>query len=326
MIAFLTILFSVLSALVLFTTLAPLSGSVQWWIRGWDFPRVHIAVAGFVTACLGVWLATSVTLVFSALLLGCTLYQLSWVYPYTPLARKEIPVSHSPDTANHVSLLSVNVLKENENHARLQALIEREDPDVLLLMEVDDRWEAALDQHLSRYETVVRHPLPNHYGMIFATRLPARAAKTVFLSDDDTPTAFAELQAPGGWFYFVGLHPQPPVPGTDTKARDEQIRKTATLADRTVLPVVAMGDFNDVAWSRTSQRFKEYGGFRDPRIGRGILPSFDANSRIMQFPIDQLYLTEGINLASFSRLEPIGSDHFPMKAVITVNGKDPDNR
>lgn len=83
-------------------------------------------------------------------------------------------------------------------------------------------------------------------------------------------------------------------------------------------PVVAMGDFNDVAWSRTSETFKEYGKFKDPRVGRGMIPSFDATSWWMRFPIDQLYLTDGLGLVSFGRLDAVGSDHFPMKAVISV--------
>ncbi|MEO3415104.1 endonuclease/exonuclease/phosphatase family protein [Roseovarius sp. CAU 1744] len=316
-----SIIFWILTAGVLFTTLAPLSGSVQWWVRCWDFPRVHIAVIGMIAVGLGFWLANFASIVAGCALLGCILYQASWIYPYTPLATKEVAASVTSAASSRVSLLSVNVLMENEDHARLQTLIDREDPDVLLLMEVNDRWEAALEDQLKRYDTVVRHPLPNHYGMIFATRLPTKSAKMVFLSDDNTPTAFAELEAPGGWFYFVGLHPKPPIPGTDTDVRDEQIRKTATLADRTVLPVVAMGDFNDVAWSRTSRQFKDHGGFRDPRTGRGILASFNAKSRIMRFPIDQLFLTRGLELVSFGRLEDIGSDHFPMKTILAVTAR-----
>ncbi len=313
-----SILFWLLAIAVLFTTLAPMTGSVQWWIRGWDFPRVHITALAVLTALIGLWVFTPTVLFFSAIMVSCAAYQVSWIFPYTPFAHKEISFEKDVTPETSVSLLSVNVLMENQDHERLRGLIDREDPDVLLLMEVDSVWEEALADQLDRYTTVVRHPLSNHYGMIFATRLKANAAKTVFLSDDDTPTLLADLDAPTGRFFFVGLHPQPPVPGTDTEARDEQIKKSALLADRTVLPVVAMGDFNDVAWSWSSMRFKTYGAFRDPRVGRGILPSFDATSWLMRFPIDQLYLTDGLGLVSFERLEDIGSDHYPMKAVITV--------
>ena len=313
-----TCLFWIFAGAVVFTTLAPLTNSVQWWVRGWDFPRLHIACVAFVVAVTGFLLATTWTQIIAVLMICCALYQTVRIFPYTPFATPEIRLATTTAAQDRVTLLSVNVLMENSDHERLQALIDREDPDVLFLMETDAVWTAALEPQLSRYETVVRHPLPNHYGAIFATRLPARSAKTVFLSDDNTPTVLAELEGPSGGFFFVGLHPRPPVPGNDTEARDAQIKRAARLADRTYLPVVAMGDFNDVAWSWTAERFKAYGDFRDPRVGRGMLPSFDANSWLMRFPIDQLYLTEGLDLVSFERLEHVGSDHFPMKAVIAA--------
>lgn len=312
----LALLFWVLTLAVLFTTLAPLSHSTRWWVRGWEFPRVHIAIVAVLAIAIGVILRTPESLAASVILAFCVIYQLLWVYPYTVLVRKEIALSQEAAPDMQVSMIAANVLMENKDHHRLRTLIDREDPDVLLLMETDDVWEAELAAQLDRYQTVLRHPLSNHYGMIFATRLPADEARIVYLTEDDTPTLLARLRAPTGAFYFVGLHPRPPVPGTDTQARDEQIRRAAQLADRTVLPVVAMGDFNDVAWSWSARRFKVHGAFRDPRVGRGILPSFDARSKLLRFPIDQLYLTDGLDLISFGRLDNVGSDHFPMKAVI----------
>jgi endonuclease/exonuclease/phosphatase (EEP) superfamily protein YafD len=80
-----------------------------------------------------------------------------------------------------------------------------------------------------------------------------------------------------------------------------------------------MGDFNDVAWSWTSRRFKQYGEFLEPRVGRGMFPTFHAQYPLLGVPIDQLYLTKGIGLVSFGRLEEFGSDHYPISAVITFH-------
>ena len=317
----LLILFWVSVALVLFTTVSPLTGSVQWWVRGWDFPRVHIMVVAIATAALGVYLGGPAALAACAVLATCAFYQGYRVFPYTAFAATEIPLSNDVPAQDRISIISATVLMENTDHAALRQLIDREDPDILLLMETDAKWNAALTEQLARYDTVVTHPLVNHYGMIFATKLKAIKAETVFLVDDETPTALAELEGPTGRFLFVGLHPRPPVPGTNTEERDAQIKRAALLADRTYLPVIAMGDFNDVAWSWTSERFKRYGEFRDPRAGRGMMPSFDANSWYLRFPIDQFYLTEGFDLISFETLEAFGSDHFPIKAVISVHAQ-----
>lgn len=312
------ILICLLALAVLFTTLAPLTNSTAWWVRAWDFPRIHIGIVAVLVGLAAVVALPAWGWAIAVTMLACTAYHAVRVYPYTSFARLEIPVSQDPAPAKQVSLLSVNVLMENTRHADLIEIIDETDPDVLFLMETDDTWADALQTVLDRYPTVLRHPLDNYYGAIFATRLPAPQAEVVFLADDNTPSVLAELEAPTGSFFFVGLHPRPPTPGVDTDERDEQIKRAARIADRNRLPVVAMGDFNDVAWSYTSERFKRYGEFRDPRVGRGLIASFDARSYWMRFPIDQLYLTEGFELVSFSTLRAFGSDHYPMHANIIV--------
>ncbi len=310
--------FWIIFALVIFTTVVPLTNSVQWWVRGWDFPRVQIAVVAAALAMIGLIIWTPATQLASLILLVCVGYQCFRVFPYTQLATPEIALKADVPEDEQVKVIAYNVLKENTDHAAVAALLDRHKPDVVFLMEIDDAWVDGLDGHLKKYKTVIRHPMDNHYGLIFATDLEVIAAEIVELADDAAPAILAELVGPTGPFFFVGLHPRPPVPGHTTIERDEQIKRAAQIADRSRLPVVAMGDFNDVAWSRSSERFKEYGEFRDPRVGRAMLPSFDARSWIMRFPIDQLYLTEGLDLVSFDRLEPVGSDHFPMSARFAV--------
>ena len=48
----------------------------------------------------------------------------------------------------------------------------------------------------------------------------------------------------------------------------DDVRLAARFAAKSGVPLIAMGDFNDAAWSDTSQRFKHVGGYIDPRIGR----------------------------------------------------------
>ncbi len=221
------------------------------------------------------------------------------------------------DGPDAVKVLSVNVLMENNRHDALIALIKQANPDVLLLMETDQTWLDALEPTLEGYSTVLREPKNNHYGMIFATKLAVDDARIVYLTSDDTPSVFAQLTAQNGvTFRYVGLHPQPPIPGVDTQDRDAQIYYSARFARKSGVPVVVTGDFNDVAWSDTALTFKHVGQYLDPRIGRGLFASFDANKFYMRFPIDQFYMTEDVALVSILRHDGIGSDHFPMSTTL----------
>ncbi len=305
----------VLAILIVVVTFLPLSNTNAWWVRVMDFPRVQIAMVGGLVLFAALFLpGTSRFLVPFLMIVACG-YQLWRVFPYTPFAPLEMKLAE--DGPDSVKILASNVLMENDRHGALLQVIEQVDPDVLLLMETDQTWLDALEPALEGYSTVIREPKDNYYGMIFATRLPVDEARIVYLTSDDTPSAFAQLTAPGGvTFRFVGLHPQPPVPGVDTQDRDAQIYYAARFARKSGVPLVVAGDFNDVAWSDTSKTFKHVGQYLDPRIGRGFFSSFDAGRFYLRFPIDQLYVTDDVAVVSIKRRAHIGSDHFPMAATL----------
>ncbi|WP_108482831.1 endonuclease/exonuclease/phosphatase family protein [Oceaniglobus ichthyenteri] len=313
----------ILWALTLFvaiTTALPLTNSVRWWIRMWDFPRLHLAALALFIILLAVPFSIAFKPVLILIALISAAYQIFRIFPYMPLARPEVKVVEtSPETLT-VSLLAANVLMENARHGDLIALIEREDPDVVFLMETDRVWHDALLAGLERYSTIKTHLSDNHYGLIFATRLKAREVDLKWPSDDDTPALKAILaDSEGREFNFIGLHPRPPVPGNDTATRDRQIKNAALMTSSADRPTICMGDFNDAAWSWTTRRFKKYGNFLEPRVGRGLISSFHAQYSFIRLPIDQLFVTKDVGLVAFERLEEFGSDHFPIIATVTFD-------
>ncbi len=314
-----TLLF--LTGIVFITTALPLSGSHSWWVRAWDFPRAQIAVVAFI-ALIAVVIFSSGTgrIVMATCLLVCLAYQCFRIFPYTPFAKTELTLAKEDECDEIITLFSANVLMENDEYDDLRREIAKVDPDVLLLMETDEKWTKEMESVLSEYETVVRVPKDNHYGMIFASRLRARKAVAVYLVNDETPAVFAELEdAKGRVLRYVGLHPRPPLPGADTEERDAQILFAARFARQSHVPLVAMGDFNDAAWSDTADLFKSVGEYLDPRVGRGFYASFDARSKLLRAPIDHFYHSEEVAVVSFHRGAYFGSDHFPIVARVCLD-------
>lgn len=310
-----------LSGLLVVLTVLPVWDTTIWWIRAMDFPRVQIAVLAGLLFVVALFCAGPARIVVPLLMIAILGYQTWRIFPYTPLARVEVGLgAEGPDT---IRLFAANVLMDNRDYAPILEEITGEDPDILLLMETDQAWIDALEPVLARYPTVLRQPRDNYYGMVFATRLAVEDARMVHLTRaGDTPTVFAELRdAAGQAFRFIGLHPRPPLPGDSTEERDAQIRFAALFAAQSGMPLIAMGDFNDVAWSDISRMFKRVGGYVDPRIGRGFYSSFDAEKWYLRFPIDQLYMTSDVAVVSFARLGPVGSDHFPMTAAVRLDAE-----
>ena len=84
------------------------------------------------------------------------------------------------------------------------------------------------------------------------------------------------------------------------KARDEK------------LPVIVMGDLNDVAWSHVTELFRKTSGLLDPRRGRGFYSTFSAKHWYMRFPLDYVFCSSHFGLVELKRLNHNGSDHFAM--------------
>ena len=98
-----------------------------------------------------------------------TLWQVYRIYPYTPIAPTTV-AQMSADTEPGdacFSVLSLNVLQKNRDYAATIDLIERTDPDLLLLMETDQAWVDAMQPAVSRYDTRLERALDNTYGMAF---------------------------------------------------------------------------------------------------------------------------------------------------------------
>lgn len=293
----------------------------QWWIRIWDFPRIQILVALIVFA-IALWFLDRAWRPWLPLVLAAiSIWQVYRIAPYTPLAPTEVALVSSDQAAGNscFTLLTLNVLQKNRDYARTIDLIRRVDPDIVLLTETDQAWTDAVARVLEDYPGQIQRPLDNTYGILFASKLPMFDAAIQDMAQEDTPSVIATLRAGNHSFLMIGLHPRPPKPNQDTEERDAEIVVAARRSAEVGLPVLAIGDFNDVAWSDTTRLFKDLGSFLDPRIGRGSYATFPADYVWLGWPLDHLFVTEEFLLDEMRVGEPVGSDHRPVIARLCLD-------
>lgn len=306
-----------LAALKLGATLVSLIDTNRGVVRMLDFVREPSICLAAILAVLAVLLAREHRWLILALLSLSAAINLYRIWPYSVLAEAELPLPDKVDGMSCMRLLSLNVLQTNTDYARVAQLIDREDPDTILLMETNQAWIDALSPQLSTYSFQLIEPLDNKYGMAFVTRARVEKAEMIANTSANTPTLYATLRMDdGARFELIGLHPRPPLPGESTRLRDENIARAGARTPDDLDNVIAIGDFNDVPWSRTTQRFVEEGGYRDPRAGRGSFATFPANWAFVGWPLDQLFVKNGVKIESFELLEDVGSDHLPLVADV----------
>lgn len=307
----------------------------HWAFRIWDFPRGQLAAVAATSAFLylafyhaGSW-AENLMLLASAL---TVVWQAHKIRPYTRVATRQVedadPAADLADAgANTITLLVSNVLMENEDHQALLDSIAANDPDVVLAVEVDDAWMAALAPLTARYPHQVRHPRNNYYGMVLFSRFELVMPEVKFLIQDDIPSIHTGIRLPGGVVVRLhGLHPRPPEPLRDQPSapRDaELVVMGRWIGDHGEHPTIVAGDLNDVAWSATSELFLRLSGLLDPRVGRGFYNSFDATNPLMRYPLDHVFHSNDFKLVRLERLPAIGSDHFPILIALRYDAAAP---
>lgn len=300
-------------------TLLPLLKQEAWWIRVFDFPRLQIIGVTLLSAGAAVALQLHASTWGLGLLgaLGLTAgYQLFRVVPYTPLVRKQAADATRPGPDGHLSLAVMNVLQFNKQGGLALSVIQACDPDVIMAVETDQWWLDQLKPLEKTHPYTCHEPLENTYGLLFFSRLPLREPRIEYLLDDDIPSIHAHVQLPGTdtWVRLYGLHPKPPAPAeskTSTK-RDAELLLVGKAIEEKDEPSIVFGDMNDVAWSHTSELFRRVSGLLDPRVGRGMLPTFHADYRLLRWPLDHVFISPDFKVANIERLPYVGSDHFPI--------------
>jgi endonuclease/exonuclease/phosphatase (EEP) superfamily protein YafD len=298
-------------------TLLPMARLQSWWVRVFDFPRVQIAgamlligLAHLVLVDAGAW-----SWIFRGVLAVCLAIQVSRMLPYTRLARTQVREARNPDRDNSVRLLFANVLQSNRDAAPLLGVVRKADPDVILALETDGWWAEQLAELSRTHPFTVLRPQDNTYGMLLFSRLPLIEPTVSHLIQDDVPSIHSGVRLASGRVITLHcLHPRPPAPGESDSSvpRDAELLIVGRSVRDNPGPVVVMGDMNDVAWSHTSELFRDISGLLDPRIGRGFFNTFNAKQPLIRFPLDHFFHSNDFHLVEFCRKPYIGSDHFPV--------------
>ena len=310
----------VVGSAALLVTVLPILRQTAWWIRICDFPRLQIVVGLVLSLGAALVLPAPRSFghsIFVVSLAVAVLYQFSRIWPYTTLHRKQVADASRPaaDTDYHLSLLVANVLMYNRDASRLLGHIRHLQPDIVLAVETDDWWLSQLKRIEADYPYTCHAPLPNTYGMLVFSRLPLRAPEIRYLLDPDIPSFHGRVVLPGGVpvnLHF--LHPKPPTPqeSKNSSRRDAELLVVGKFIQEHDGPTVVAGDLNDVAWSHTSELFRRLSRLLDPRIGRGLLPTFHADYKLLRWPLDHVFHSAHFRLQRLERLAHIGSDHYPI--------------
>ncbi len=302
----------------MFFTLLPLIPADYWWIRMFDFPLIQLTTLTFIAILIYFIkfdFRNSKDYLFIAALIGCFIFQFSKIVPYTPFYAKEVHDATKTSNTKKIKLLTANVLQKNEQNDSLIAIIEKLNADVMVFTEANNRWQDAIVKHLSAdYKYRVELPLDNTYGILMYSKLELINPEIKFMVTDTIPSIHSKLRLPSGdIIQLFAVHPTPPMPQENPLStdRDAELMMTAKLARESLVPVIVIGDFNDIPWSPTTLLFQNTSELLDVRVGRGFYNTFNAKKSLLRWPLDHIFVSPEFRLIDLKTCESIDSDHFP---------------
>lgn len=300
-----------------------------WWIRGFEFPHAQLTFLNIIitTSFLFVIDYAFIDIIFIVGLFITIIYQLAILIPYTFFAKKQVKdcVKNIPEST--ISILSANVFMYNKNRTKLNELIKKYDPDMISLLEPNEKWRKDMEYLKKAYPYNIEIPQEETYGMLFYSKLPFVNSKIHYLIENDVPSIHAVVKMRNNEKINIHcLHPKPPSPTENEKSteRDAELLLVAKEIEKNTTPTIVIGDLNDVAWSKTTRNFQKISSLLDPRIGRGFFNTFHAKYPFLRWPLDHFFNSYHFTLVDIERLSNIGSDHFPIFIKLQMENKKPD--
>jgi len=316
------IIVQIIGMIAVICSLIPLLAYDNWWVRVFDFVHVQLSVLTLVAILLYVfvfkWRGFRDYLIMTVLI-GCFIFQVSVVWPYFPFSEESM--SDSIGDGTELKLLVSNVLQKNSKYSKLTDHVLESKPDVALFMETDQKWIDHLHQTLdSIFPYHTEAALDNTYGIILMSKKELQDSRIEYQVDDRIPSVHTKVEIENNRIIqLYAIHPTPPMPQHNDMStdRDIEMMKTAFLARSSDLPVVVMGDFNDVPWSDTTELVQQIGGLLDPRKGRAFFSTFKSGNWLMRWPLDHVLASEEFRYLSSETLGSLGSDHDLYEVVLS---------
>lgn len=291
----------------------------RWW--AFDLAahfRPHMAAIALAAALLAaVARAPLVAAVLALVLVGNA----------APLAARYAAAGATPcDAAGTLRLLTLNLYDSGTDPAAFRRLIEREEPDLVLLTELPPDLGPLIDDlpALPPYRVIDRIGSP--FDVALFSRWPVAAWQMDRSVHRRLPVLSADLCSPAGddaaplCLRVVGLHAAQPLlqQGVPQNAQLELAAEYVRSAPggRAVL----MGDLNLTPWSPRFDRLLAEAGLHDVSARRPFAATWRSALPGLGLVIDHVLASDGLAVACRRVAEDVGSDHLPVVADLAFEG------
>lgn len=217
---------------------------------------------------------------------------------------------------NVYKAVAFNMKAHNKAVEQMQAWIEHENPDLLVLIEATHTQRKLYNALGTLYPHRIDRLTGGGFGMVLLSKYPAELMRGSSWPGVGSNPFRVEL--PEGPLTLVGFHPQAPVGEKAWEWRNRSLRDLARYCREQDGPLLALGDMNCSPWSPFYQKFIEESGLHPPNVRWLPRRTWPSDFMPLWIPIDQFFISDHIQPIAEWTGAPCGSDHYPIVLLFRV--------
>ncbi|MCB0036559.1 MAG: endonuclease/exonuclease/phosphatase family protein [Anaerolineales bacterium] len=234
-----------------------------------------------------------------------------------------LPWYFSPETAANdqiqIKLMHSNVYTPNNNYQKLIDIVLEENPDILILQEVNQLWLDNLQTLEPHYPYQFAVPRQDNFGIAVLSKYPFDTIEEIYWGIIHVPSLRFDITVSGFQFTTLATHPLPPSTPSNSLARNAQLNEVVEIASGIQTPLVVIGDLNVSMWSNNYRPFEEVAQLTNTRQGQGILPTWPVMLPIAMIPIDHCLVSSHFTVQEMKVSREMGSDHLPIMVTLGID-------
>lgn len=207
-----------------------------------------------------------------------------------------------------VKILYANVLTSNQDYGTLMELIKKLNPDMVALVETDQRWIDNLGLHRS-YASSIEYPRNDNFGMaLYWNNLEFEESKA---ENRLIPLIEGTGRKNNINFFFSLIHVLPPMSNKALSYSLDLIKGVQVINNNSANKIV-VGDFNSSPSGYLYKKFQRISRLKQGFEGYGYQRTWNAFNPILRFGIDHFFISSNLGIKQIKVAEPFGSDHLPL--------------
>jgi endonuclease/exonuclease/phosphatase (EEP) superfamily protein YafD len=226
------------------------------------------------------------------------------------------PPAGAAKEAPRFKVLLFNIWHANARLPQVRDMVERENPDVVVLLETTkrnrDRLHGIAALYPYRFDCIGNGACD--ITILARSRLTAPATKGT--SDPGPTIVNVETEVAGCRLKLFATHMTRPFPHRPYSAQRMQANTIGEAVSGWPGAKLLLGDFNGATWGHVVRTIETRGGVKAATGAGGTWPSLFPPQ--MRIPIDHVMAGPGLSFVSRRVLPRIGSDHSPVLTEIAV--------